>query len=115
MASASFPILAPYNPLVPIVVLSAPLTIAPCDDIVLDTTATFGAGRQPWLFVNWTAVSAYNNGIAPDVPESNITSYLTRAGQDLTGLIRVPNAYLVSNRIYSFTLTVQNFLGQIAA
>jgi len=61
-------LLAPYNPLKPTVLLSAPRTLSYCDDLLIDPTASTGFGGRDWASVQWTVSPSPSSS-----PSSSVT------------------------------------------
>jgi len=99
-------ILYPTNPLK----VSASVVVSPyfgsCEDILLDPTASSGDAGRNWLAVRWSVAST---DTTPFLNE-NISLYLNNRYSSTNGLVSVPNRYLKSNIVYTFTLRLTNFL-----
>jgi hypothetical protein len=115
------PVTAPRQPLKAVAMLAATsYSIAYCEDILLDPTSSTGYGRQGWQQVRWAvsaSTRAYSSG------SSRITAiqtYLSTHYSDTSRVVVVPNGLLirstdVEDAVYTFTLTVTNFLGSISS
>ena len=96
----------PYHPVVPAVVLNAPNTVNLNDSIIIDPTASSGAGGRPWSTVRWTVTS---NGIF------NATlfqlSYLdTYNIMRTTSTALIVPATVLPAANYTFLLFLENYL-----
>lgn len=99
-------VLAPANPVSPVVVINTPPQIADCDDIVLDASLTSGNGGRDWERVEWT-VEAENDLF---VSNAVLIQTFLKSKSDLSRPIVVSNILLNSTTFY-FTLSVFSFLG----
>ena len=102
-------LLASNSPLKPVALLFSANFISPCDDMLLDATASYGHGSRSWKEINWlvefepSGVEAYD-----------ITLFLNQHFASNTSTIaRIPNAMLQQGAVYFVRLFVTNFFGQI--
>jgi hypothetical protein len=103
-----FNITATLNPIVPIVVITAPSVVASCDQLDLDARASGGNAGRDWLQILWTAKSptetlAFNS--------SYLTSYVNIGGRSTSKPVYLPSKKLTPGT-YLFTLQLTNFLYQ---
>ncbi|OQR94845.1 transmembrane protein [Achlya hypogyna] len=91
----------PLNPPTPRVVVSGPRSLGACDDLVLDATATTGAGGRP---ITWAWVCIV---VATQQPCGGSFALVASSDQ----VLRVPSAEISSNATISITLTCTNFFG----
>lgn len=94
---------APMSPIVPIIMLSMPSQIGPCDSLLLNAISSYGSGGRVWYSVSWSVTV---NDITNDV----VQNYLNTNGTSLSSPIYVPQMLLAPNT-YSITLSITNFLG----
>ena len=59
--SITLPILAPQNPVLPIISIAAPSHYGPCDDIEIDLTTSSGNGGRPWSSATFEISSLNQN------------------------------------------------------
>lgn len=104
-AVTSWPLLAPLNPLVPIVILSVPGVVSVEDVLFIDASASQGHGGRKWMNVVWSVQEADEN----DDVAYNLLDYLTVSG-DVTRRIKVPQHILSPGKI-TISLTLTNFVG----
>jgi hypothetical protein len=95
-------VLAPTNPTKPQVVLNIAESSAPCDDLIIDATASTGYSGRHWDAVIWNVIVGSNNSS----PE-NLISYLNDS--DVFSIIYVPQR-LLNISTYEISLTLRNFL-----
>ena len=88
----------------PKLVLRAPVKLGVCEDLVLDTSGSYGtAGRE----------LSYEYGMYPNVPnEKEISEILHAATQENLDRIEIANSLLHADVPYAFNVRVRNFLGE---
>ena len=103
VAGSSKVIRPPIAP-APKLVLRAPVKLGVCEDLVLDTSGSYGtAGRT----LN------YEYGMFPNVPnEKNVSLILRDATERNVDRIVIENAMLYADTPYIFNVRVRNFLGE---
>jgi len=107
----------PSKAVTPVVSLVSPSSLAFCDDLVIDPTASTGFCGRDWESVQW---SVTQNGIAQnaDIIAAHLNSnYSTAAGT--SQVVVVPNRLLTRSTdlqlsSYSIYLQLTNFLGKTA-
>ena len=106
-------IAAPVSPITPAVLLSGPSSIGSCSNLVLDATGSTGAAGRAWASVLWDV--AYN-------PASQGELYNATAVRGLRDFLNGPASLtqvtidksFLSIGSWTFTLVLQNWLGQSA-
>ncbi|GAQ84648.1 hypothetical protein KFL_001990020 [Klebsormidium nitens] len=104
-ASGSVPLSAPDAPPVPMVSLTAPNAIGPCDSVVLSVAGSTGGGGRPLQYgyfvqgLNTDATAALTKTLANYTAAGSYTS-LTLSATDL-----------VPGNVYTFTAMATNFVG----
>eukprot|EP01040_Poterioochromonas_malhamensis_P002642 gene2641-2808_t len=99
---------APYHPTPPVLVIAAPAAVASCVDLVIDTTASSGNCNRPFLSAVWSVYSIDGNA---DLVA--LTKFMNNYSPDVYRIYTIPRGSLGTGS-YTFSLTVQNFLGQVA-
>ena len=96
---------APLNPLRPVVVISAPPLIGPCDDYTFHLTASSGTGGRDWKSVTVDVQSTHPNA-------SQLQAFLTnRTELAKWKPVSVPPSLLQGGTVYNLVVTMCNFLG----
>jgi len=95
---------APTGSLLTFSSLLSSLALAACDNLLLDPTASAGAGGKPWKSILW-AVS----GTAPLDGMENIQNYLNTNIFDTSSVIVIDNSLLVAGATYTFSMVVTNY------
>jgi hypothetical protein len=98
-------ILPPAVTLYPTVVLSLPTEVSACNSLLVDLSASTGAGGRSWLSVAFT-VKATNGDLL-------LASYLNANYNYITNTVVVPRSVLAS-ATYEITVAVENFFGNTA-
>jgi hypothetical protein len=111
--ATSLPITNSANPLQPTALLSAPASIASCDDIRLDPTLTRGYGGRAGT-VLWSVT-----GSDLALRQADVAQYLNANFGNTFRIATIPNYFLSRSTpyvdsIYTITLSVTNFLLQTA-
>jgi hypothetical protein len=91
----------------PAVVLVAATVLSKCSPLLLDLSASTGAGNQPWKSIQFTVASSGNQTNA-----HVLQSYLNAPSVSSTftnGFVNIPSTYLVPG-VVTFTLKMCNFL-----
>ena len=96
---------APSTPNQVMISLSSSQTVGPCDEILLDPTASTGQGGRQWADLKWTV-----SGTAPINAIQNISAYLNKNYRDTYSVVRVPVSMLTYEATYMVELKVMNFL-----
>jgi hypothetical protein len=99
--AASLPLLAPRRPNAVYAALAAPAQASICDDLSLDSSASYGRGAAPWRLVEWVVTSE-------DANATMLSDYLSTRG---VGVIRVPHLIL-TNGTFSIVLKLTNQFNQ---
>eukprot|EP01040_Poterioochromonas_malhamensis_P002643 gene2643-2809_t len=99
---------APYHPTPPVLVIAAPAAVASCVDLVIDTTASSGNCNRPFLSAVWSVYSIDGNA---DLVA--LMKFMNKYNPDVYRIYTIPRGSLGTGS-YTFSLTVQNFLGQVA-
>ena len=102
-------VIAPSNPIVPVIQLTTSQTIGACDDIVIDATSTTGNGGRAWRSLVWSV-----SGTGPAITAANasqIAAYLQATYVTTARLVTIPKERL-SFGTYVIGLSVSNFLGE---
>ena len=100
------------KPSAPTVVISSPANLGPCDDLILDTTESYGNGGRLYTSVIWT-VSAITYGDTDlIVNTSAIQAYVNdfSSKYQMHRPITIPGSMLVAAS-YMITARLTNFLG----
>lgn len=105
-------VLAPANPVAPIVSLSAPTLVGGCNDIVIDPTQSSGQGGRSWAQLSWSLV-VQGNPLITQANVNSIVSMLTSQYSSTSGLATVPNN-LLKDGTYVISLSLTNFLGAMS-
>ena len=105
-STMSFQISAPTNPILPSAVLSTPQRIGECNDIVLDASRTAGKAGRPWKQLLYSATSTNLDFI-------NEINHNISLLQDTSQIFSISRDFL-SPGFYTFSLQVQNWMGQTA-
>ena len=97
----------PVSPSFPVVALSTAKTIGPCDDIVLDPTASSGSGGRLWRKVEWLV----SGSGAPANSIRAITAFLNAFyNASTSSVIRVPKSLFSPPGTLTITLSLESFL-----
>jgi hypothetical protein len=99
----SLPVSSPLSGATPVVLISAPAQIGPCDTLLFDLTPSTGFGGRSWKSFTLTVSS----------PEANLTS-LRSYLKTITSVNRpfpIPPRLFSSGSVYNFGVTLCNFLG----
>lgn len=108
-ASATVSVIGPENPLPPVGVIEGTSSIGWCDVLTLDASASYGSGGRAF-------VGGYQWGLVPPLDNStDIVAQLTKYISSQTGhtvIIDGPTFQLNTTRLYNFSLTLQNWLGE---
>jgi hypothetical protein len=100
---------APDLPIVPFPIISAPSTIGFSDDLIIDTTSSYGDAGRPWKVMFWNVQTSDLN-----VNCTELFLYINTF-IDTKSLIRIPYQLLQTKTTYSFQLHLGNFLGKTSA
>ena len=106
----------PLIPIVPVVSLQSSSAIGPCNDMVLDPTASYGNGGRPWTIVQWKVVSyilSVDGTPATLASGAAVETFLNlnyHHDSNMSRAVVVPNYLLKSQRQYSISLKLNNFL-----
>jgi len=95
---------APLTATLPVVGVSSPAVIGPCDPYSIDFSASTGGSGRPWASATFT-VSSTDTGSA-----ATIASYLN-THVSISPPTTVPAGYFTSGSVNSVTVTLCNFLG----
>ena len=101
-----------WKPSAPTVIISSPANLGPCDDLILDTTESYGNGGRLYTSVIWT-VSAITYGDTDlIVNTSAIQAYVNdfSSKYQMHRPITIPGSMLVAAS-YTITARLTNFLG----
>jgi len=102
--STRVPVLAPESPLSPVVAISGPTVVGPCDTPVLDSTSSSGSGGRPWNSFS-VSVTSQNAESARKAEVFFDTSYR------LNPPTPIPLGTLQPGFLYDFHVSICNFLG----
>jgi hypothetical protein len=94
---------APATPLTPVVVLSMASTLAGCNALTVDLSASSGSGGRAWVKPAFAVFSA-------DADTSAVATYLNR-NFTLSPPTVVPNSMFPDDGAYTITARMCNFLG----
>jgi hypothetical protein len=103
-AQRSAVVLAPLNPVVPVVYISSPSVVGECDDLTLDLSGSSGTGGRKWKSIEFNVQSDDHNA-------SNIKAFLNSANYQITPPTSIPRRFLSVGKNYLFAATLCNFLG----
>jgi hypothetical protein len=112
-AAQSVTVSTAAKPIVPTVSLSTSAVIGACDSVSLDPTQSSGQAGRDWLSVSWTV----SGSSAVSAAVSNFTAIenLLNTQYAFTNkVVTVSNNFLTPGYLYTFTLTLTNFLGEYA-
>jgi hypothetical protein len=98
-------LLPPFNPIFPQVQIAS-VTIASCDNLLIDATRSCGSAGRSYSLISWTVSSPDQNNSA-----FKISSYLNSIST-IDQVINVPNSLLCSGT-YVISLTLENWLESI--
>ena len=97
----------PEEPTAPLISISMPSEISPCDDLIIDATGTSGSMGHPWLSMKWDV----SGDTTQDFDE--FRSYLNSNYTTTDNIITIPNRYLgISGATYTFVITLTNYYSQ---
>lgn len=100
----------PEDIVVPVPSLSIPSVVSSCQDVVIDSTSSYGSGHRPWKSVLWSVSSGLYH-----THNESLSRYLnTRYNVNATTAPVVIPYYYLTNTSYDITLELQNFLGLYA-
>eukprot|EP01032_Pedospumella_encystans_P012973 gene12973-14967_t len=99
-------IVAPLLAIKPVVSIASATAVGSCDSIMLDPQSSTGSAGRAWTTLKWSVVSTHG------INDSDISTFLSANYRTTTGVATVPNKYLYPNRVYTFSLSLTNFLGQ---
>lgn len=119
-STPTVPISVPMSATAPLVKLSSSPTVYKSDGIYLNPTATIGSAGRSWQSVSWAvsvATVSSSQIIAPQqlTKAATLSDLLNAEYATTTAIVPVLSSYLASDLLYTFTLTVTNFLSQSAA
>ena len=97
-------ILAPSVPLVPQVIIVAPLVIDNCSTLVLDASNSYGFGGRLWKSVIMTVADSQSR------QSKKLQSFLNE-NYSVYSVTPIPRYLLSAGHVYTFSLTLCNFLG----
>ena len=100
---------APDLPLVPFPIISAPSTIGFSDDLIIDTTSSYGDAGRAWKVMSWDVQNSDLN-----VNCTELSLYINTF-VNTKSLIRIPYQLLQTKTTYSFQLNLGNFLDKTSA
>ncbi|KAI9329986.1 hypothetical protein BDR26DRAFT_871921 [Obelidium mucronatum] len=105
-------ILAPQNPLVPSVVVLAPVTIAACQDLLLDLSLISNSGGRPFVFgaVSYSHPSGESTALMDNALQTQLNSQLNLFLSGTQQYLKIPSNNLAPTT-HTFNATFQNFLG----
>jgi len=110
-AQQNTPLLPPLDPIIPVVILRIPSTSSSCDDVIVDSTLTYGSGGRDWTVVNWTVTHFVGLG---EQDTTDILAQLNSYGKSTVVRQSIPQN-LIGGGTYTIGLTVQNFLGEASS
>ncbi len=104
-ASTAVTIIAPNQPMAPMVSLSSSTRVGACDDVILDPTNSYGSAGRPWTTVRWyvestTSVNSQNKAAL-------IETFLNSNFADTSSSATIPRSQFVAGK-YTFSLELQN-------
>lgn len=108
----TFALSPPSNPVAPVLDIRIAESIGPCDDFVIDASASHGMAGQPWAALKWTASGTGSS----DFPA--IEAALAARGSDLSVLIVLSSnasSALFAMGELRLTLSVTNAFGLSAS
>jgi len=88
------------------------MTVSSCADISLNPTGTYGQLGRAWKSVRWSVSSESTNNPYYFARNTSIIQRLLDRNNQTTQVIKVPQALLDAGVTYTFSLTVENFLGR---
>jgi len=101
--ASSVVIQSPASPVVPIVAISAPSSLGPCDALTLDLSGSTGNGGRIWSSIR---IVVSSNG-----PEENLV--ILQSFLDRTYVVNpptsIPASMLLTGIVYNFDITLCNF------
>ena len=102
----------PKEPSAPTVIISCPSKLGPCDDLILDTTGSYGDGGRLYSSVLWKVSAITYGGTDLIVNTSAIQAYLNDFSNDyqMQRPITILGSMLVTAS-YTITAQLTNFLG----
>jgi hypothetical protein len=110
-AAQSVTVATAARPIVPVVSLSTSAVIGACDSISLDPTQSSGQAGRNWLSVSWTVSCSSTAAVNITAIESLLNTHYAFTTNKV---VTVSNNLLTPGFVYSFTLTLTNFLGEYA-
>ena len=104
--------LKPQKASAPTVIISSPAKLGPCDDLILDTTESYGNGGRLYTSVVWTVSTTTNDDSGLIVGTSAIQAFLNgfSSKYQMQRPITIPGSMLVTAS-YMITARLTNFLG----
>ena len=106
----------PKIPIIPVVSLQSTSVIGPCNDMVLDPSASYGDGGRPWILVQWR-VNSYlvseDGTPSSSVSGTDVEMFLNlnyHHDSNISRAVVVPDYLLKQQRQYSISLKLKNFL-----
>ncbi len=110
--STAVSIAAPFNPVVPNIIITVPSIVGSCDNISLSTLLTSGLGGRHALFARWTVYS-----ISGLTDTSNIEAILNSYGVDCIRSFSFSRSLLglVPEDEFSLSLQITNWMGYTAS
>jgi hypothetical protein len=109
-------LLQPLVALLPSPVVTGPSAIGSCDGLQLDTSLSGGSGGRPFAAVAWAVTSSAGAADAAAVAASAMAA-VDAGGSgsgSWSGALSLNNTALRHGAVYTFTLTLTNFLGHAA-
>ena len=107
LSNSSTGVLArPDEALTPVAMFVGADTIGSCSDVDLDLSTSIGSGGRSWLTATWIV-----NGSLPAHNLTTLREYAATWRVDAMSELFVPNVQLQAGQIYTFAVTLQNFLG----
>lgn len=106
----SVSLLAPFNPIVPVPILTLPSSVNPCASFVIHPRLSTGSGGRSWRFVLWNVST---NTLSAESSAAILQGLLqTSTGYSSTRSSTSVAAGSLSAGTYFVTLTLTNFLGK---
>eukprot|EP01031_Cornospumella_fuschlensis_P029681 gene29681-35826_t len=105
---------------IPTAVVAAPMQVAVGQDLTLDISLSSGNGGRPWKAIRWTVASNYSlesatfSTLALQDLMNNGSMAWTHCVPDTYSCNRIPRGYLSQAGVYSFVLSIRNFVGRWA-
>jgi hypothetical protein len=106
----TYPVSAPSTTTLPIVTLVGPNELGSCSDLELDASQVTGVGRTTWMIMTWNVSLTYPSGasIAAQNGLASLRDHIFNEGSVRSMII--PASYLTVDTVYSFSVTVTNWL-----